>query len=748
MQRRRARIPVAILRGFVRGVAALTLGAILLAVLTGVAVRMLVTPETLKARMVAQLQQTFHRPVSVRSVTLALHQGVKVSGLEVGEAEGFPGDRMLSSEFLLAKYSFAALLRGRLELEQVLLMAPRIRLARRKDGVWNAADAFLRPKDAPKPAGGWSLPPLQAARIIRIERGSLDVTDETRGTRASLQGLTVSIEGMNSETPFPVSLDLHGNGVVLGRSVRTSLQVRGDMSLGGLRRGEQRLDARRIVLDVDGHKVEASGVLRGFDDAFADLSLRLPRLDSAMLAKYAPVPPGIDIPESRWSLSLQGPSADAEDIRIRKFSVAAGPFVASVSGRVDPKSGWMRLGADLARFQLAQASAFYEGWSKKRLEGTAEGRITLVGPPARVAVDSFELTLAGFGVEWKENKRLSKADIRITGKDRLKTVELRSRNGSLVAYGNVLSDIDLDLRAASGDLLFRRLDVTWNESRFRLRGCVRGAAQMRKVVLDAEVDRLRLDETYAAIMNLIAQRKAEKGESTEPGRPWVRVFKSAIPQHFPDIAGRLRVAEVHSPNFRTANLELRCDLKDIAQGLEKVSGSFRVGFGPGRVSSVPDVRKAHPVPNVLLLPFSFMQELEAKARASFDTAALRTLDVNRTHGDFSVQRGVVDLRYVHFDSPQFMVYADGRVDFPKEDVALHVLMRATQPRGQLPFRLVDTEGRPALELNIVKDIKNPEVQLAQRKLESDAVEAALTDGLKRATPVADLESSLSCGGGK
>jgi hypothetical protein len=75
-------------------------------------------------------------------------------------------------------------------------------------------------------------------------------------------------------------------------------------------------------------------------------------------------------------------------------------------------------------------------------------------------------------------------------------------------------------------------------------------------------------------------------------------------------------------------------------------------------------------------------------------------------------------------------------------------MRATQPRGQLPFRLVDTEGRPALELNIVKDIKNPEVQLAQRKLESDAVEAALTDGLKRATPVADLESSLSCGGGK
>jgi len=726
----------------------LILGAILLAVVLGVAIRVLVTPETLRTRMVAQLQQTFHRPVSVRSVTLALHQGVKVSGLEVGEADGFPEGRMLSSEFLLAKYSFSALLRGRLELEQVLLMAPRIRLVRRKDGVWNAADALLRPEDSPKPAGGWSLPPLQAARVIRIERGALDVVDEMRGTQAALQGLTVSIEGLNPETPFPVSLDLHGGGVFFGRRVQTSLEVRGDMSLGGLRSGEQRLDAHRILLDIDGHKLEASGVLRGFDDAFADLSLRLPRLDSAMLSKYGPVPPGIDIPESHWSLSLQGPSSSARDIRIRRLSIAAGPLVVSASGRVDPKNAWVNLTAGLARFPLAQAASLYRGWSGRGLQGTAQGTLTLVGPLARTAVDAFSLTFRDLSFEWKNNKRLAKADIHISGRDRLKTLELRSQKGSLVAYGNVLSDIDLDLRAESGDLLFRRLDVTWNESRFRLRGCVRGAADMDKVVVDAEVDRLRLDETYAAIMNLIAQRKAEKGETSDPGRPWVRVFKSAIPRQFPDLTGRLRVAEVHSPNFRTSNLELRCDLRDIAKGLEKVSGSFRVGFGPGRVSSVPEVRKAHPVPNVLLLPFSFMQELEAKARASFDTAVLSTLDINRTHGDFSVQRGVVDVRYAHFDSPQFVAYAEGRADFPKEDVALHVLMRATMPRGQLPFRLVDTEGRPALELNIVKDIKNPEVQLAQRKLEGDAVEAALTGGLKRATPMADPEAGLLCGGGK
>ena len=111
-----------------------------LILLSGVVLRLVVTPEALRTRIASHLEKSFKRPVSIDHVSIVLHQGLKISGLRVEESEAFGGGEFLSSEFLIAKYKLSSLLRGRIVLTEVRLMGPRIRLIRRRAGVTNIED--------------------------------------------------------------------------------------------------------------------------------------------------------------------------------------------------------------------------------------------------------------------------------------------------------------------------------------------------------------------------------------------------------------------------------------------------------------------------------------------------------------------------------------------------------------------------------------------------------------------------------
>ncbi|MEK9144350.1 MAG: hypothetical protein AAB339_01925, partial [Elusimicrobiota bacterium] len=182
----------------------------------------------------------------------------------------------------------------------------------------------------------------------------------------------------------------------------------------------------------------------------------------------------------------------------------------------------------------------------------------------------------------------------------------------------------------------------------------------------------------------------------------------------------------------------------IARGLKDAEGSFRVGFGPGRVDDVPAVRSAHRVLNVLLLPYSFMHELNAKTVVSLATAEAKTLDFNRNYGDFSVSSGAVDMRFLHVDSPQLVGYSEGGVDFSRERIDARVLIRLTKHRSQLPERLVDTAGRPSVELLLKDDLNKPTAELTLRKIGYGDIEDALAGGLKKASSFDPLDGISGC----
>ncbi|TBR25052.1 hypothetical protein EPO15_02825, partial [bacterium] len=112
---------------------ALVLGGAVLAVW----VQRTLSPERLRPQIVAQLERTFQRRVDIEGVGVALHQGVRVTGLKVHARPGAPEPFFLSADLMIVRYSLPALLQGRFVLTLVRLVNPRVALYRRPDGSWN-----------------------------------------------------------------------------------------------------------------------------------------------------------------------------------------------------------------------------------------------------------------------------------------------------------------------------------------------------------------------------------------------------------------------------------------------------------------------------------------------------------------------------------------------------------------------------------------------------------------------------------
>jgi len=716
-----------------------------------ITLRRMVTPEVLKSKIIAALEDTFQRPVSIEHVTLVLHQGIKISGLQVEESAEFPGKTFLSSEFLLVKLKLLPLLRRRVELGRVLLMNPRIHLVRRQDGVWNLKDMLVRnePRGGAS-RGGSGLPPLHSAEKIEIERGELRVRDIPRRLDLRFEDFSFYARDFNLKGPFPVRIHFSNSSRVGGKRLRADLQFEGTAALAAFEEDEQVFEAETLVLVLDGHRITAEGTIRGLSSPRLDLKLRVPALDSKALSWYRSVPEGIAVPASEWELSVEPAKKDGEAptlgvFRVQRLAVAAGGLRLSASGRLDLKRKAFQATIRSSGLPLAEAAGLYGGWAQKRLEGKVTGSLALSGAFNRPRFDAMNLRFQGLGISFWKDKRIAKADLRFWAENRFKSWGLEASRGTYVAFGNALSDIELDFDVREGDMAVRKLLTTWNGSRISLHGCIERLRSPEAVYFDGTADHLRIDELYSTIENIIAQMRARKGLPAGTDRPWATVFKYAIPNRFPDLIGRLRINRAHSPNFDTQNLETVCDLRNISKGLEELDGHFRIGFGPGRVSKIPEVQKAHPLTNVLLIPYVEMVKLMQKARLSLDNAVPETLDFTRTFGEFGSKRGLVDVRYMHFDSGSFVCYGDGVVDFPKEDLDLHVLARIPRPSANLSTYLVDTQNRPSFDISLKKNLNSPEVEFHTRKMKASDIEDGLAVGLKRVTPFPSLGSRLSCG---
>ncbi|MBI4371332.1 MAG: AsmA family protein [Elusimicrobia bacterium] len=718
-----------LLASLLRVAGVLLLAAVLLAAAAGVYLRWALDAQQVKALAVEQLAALLGREVSIESLDLA-PRGVRVRGLRVRGARPGAAD-LLSCGSALVTVRLAPLLRRRLEFGAVRLESPRISLTRDAAGAWSVADLFGS-SDAASGAGRGGLPLALAAAETVVEDGVLLVDDRLRGRRIALQGLRLSVRGFDADQPFPVEASFLSEARLGARSLRTQVAVAGRVDLAGLRLSSATAALSLLRVEAGGAVVSGQARVWDFTSPRVEAEIFAPPLGPAVWRRLLGRDVPLSLPAVRWAVRAAWPAPGLLDLEKLAAATPAGSF--SATGVFDAAAAepTLSLEASAHDADLGRAAAWYAPWAGRGIAGRADGRLSVTGWPGRLQAREGALTLRGFGAAWN-GRRVRDLSLDASAGDEFSRAQVSVSSGHVEALGSSFDDLSVALSVKDQDLSVERFALNWEGARVRLRARVARLSAPKEVLLSGSVDALSWERAQRLVETARAEISTRPAGAPEAERrPWVSLFKYAIPRGFPDTAGHLRVGEVTHANFWCRDVDLIWSLKGVTPALDRVSGEGRLSFGPGRVKDIPAVQDANAFLRVVFLPFVYMHRMNSLSVFSTATAYPKTLDFDRIEGEYGVTRGVAVTRYFHVDSGQLAAYAEGSADFGRERVEMDILTRLSGFRGALPEWWVDESGRPAIGFRVAGDLGRPDLQPRLRKIGAGEMEAKVEEGRSRA----------------
>ncbi len=713
-----------------RGLGLLFFLVVLLAAIAFLGLRTAFNEERVRSVFVDQLQDLLHRPVQIDKVFLGPH-GVKLQGLRVVERLDMPGQYLLTSETALVTVKFSALLRRRLELDQVRLVAPSIQLVRDTAGNWNLADIFTSTYAARgMPLGRFSLPFSLAADQMKIDQGLITVEDRLKDSSYRFENVGLSVSRFAVDRPFDFTAACDNSSTFRGRTLKSRFSVEGIASVAGFDWSQAYLRAKRVALTVEGIAVRGSGIATGLPPSDLDLEASLPTLGPEEWRRLLGRELDLRLPASRWQ--LRAAFSAARQLRVRRLRVEAPPLSASAMGLVDFSSATLKAEVSVAQFPLSQAGDAYPAWRHLGLKGLLSGTIGVAGPWSRLEVRKGSLQVSHVAGSFR-NFTIDGGDVSVAAADGLDDISLSVAGGEGRFYSHPFSELSVAASLKKDDLRFERLALRLLDSRVSLKARVRDLKDPKEVAITGSVDRVRWEEAQALVGEIAAEVSTHTARalSVQP-RTWVHTFKYAIPRNFPDTLGHITIRSVTHKNFAFNNMDLLWDIRGVSPTLKHVSGDVRVSFGPGRVSDIPAVQASNKFLRIIFLPFVYMHKMNKLSVFSTATAYPKSLDFARIEGEYGLRQGVVTTRLFHVDSPQMVGFADGVADFGRETVDMMILTRLSNYQGQLPEWWVDELGRPAIAFRVKGELSLPDLEPRMSKMASDEIERALEEARAKA----------------
>ena len=715
-----------LLHGVFRGLGLFFLFIVLTAVVGYVGLRAAFDEERVRSLFVDQIQDILRRPVQIDKVLLGA-QGVKLKGLRVMERLDMPGQHLLTSETVLVTVKLSALMRGRLELDQVRLVAPSIQLVRDAAGNWNLGDIFTSTRSARAlPLGGFSIPVSLGTEHTRIEQGLVFVEDRLKDTSYRFENVDLSVARFSLEKPFAFTLSCDNTSSWRGRALKSRASAEGVASWAGADPAAAYVRVKRLSLDLDGSPVRVSGSVTGLPPAALELEAALPALGPEDWKRILGRDLDLRLPASRWQLSAVVPQPGR--LRVRRLRAEAAPLAVTAAGVVDISSRTLRTEVSVAELPLSQAGELRWAWKRFGLRGHLSGSLSLAGPWKRLEVRKASLRLSRAGGRFK-NFFVDGGGASFTASEGFEDAALAVTGAEGAFFSRPFSDLHLEASLQKDDLRLDRLSLRLLDSRISLKAGVRNLKDPKEVSVTGSVDRLRWEEAQSLVADVAAQISTRPASAAPAGpaprRTWLRTFKYVIPKGFPDTVGHVTVGSVAHKNFAFNNVDLLWDIRGVSPSLKHVGGDVRVSFGPGRVGDIPAVQASNKFLRIVFLPFIYMHKMNKLSVFSTATAYPKSLDFSRIEGEYGLKKGVATTRLFYVDSPQMVAFADGTADFGKETVDMMILTRLSSYQGQLPEWWVDELGRPAIAFRVKGDLSAPDLDPRMRKMAGDEIERAV-----------------------
>jgi len=246
------------------------IAVVVVVAIAGLAIVLLrVDVEQFRPQIESSLSQTLGRPVQVGKMALSLSRlAFTADDIRIGDDPAFAKEPFVTADRLAVQVALWPLLTQReLQVKQLLLQQPRIRLIQSRKGRWNveslgealAASAATPPSSAAP----------QCVRIdaLRVEGGQLTLRFDD-GSERQLTDLSLAADGLAADRAFTVKIGASGPG---------GAKARIDGTLGPLAAGDMLLTPLRARLDLDGFDLASGapgGGLAGALDYRGDLAAR------------------------------------------------------------------------------------------------------------------------------------------------------------------------------------------------------------------------------------------------------------------------------------------------------------------------------------------------------------------------------------------------------------------------------------------------------------------------------------------
>lgn len=181
--------------------------AIALLVALIILVRVVISPEQVKKNILPRISRAMNRQVSLGDVSVSIFSGIRLHDLVIQDREG--SQPFLKAGALRLEYRFWPLLRKRVEIKEIRLESPLLRIVRYADGSFNFSDLTAK-KEQPAPPDKEKSPIDLAVSQVNLTDGRM-ILDDRQGLGgkpylSEVGAIRMSAENISREGQFPVSL--------------------------------------------------------------------------------------------------------------------------------------------------------------------------------------------------------------------------------------------------------------------------------------------------------------------------------------------------------------------------------------------------------------------------------------------------------------------------------------------------------------------------------------------------------------
>jgi AsmA protein len=189
-------------------IAAICAGSVLaLLVAMIILIKVVISPEQVKKNILPRISVALNRQVSLGDVSVSIFSGIRLHDLIIQDKEGT--QPFLKADALRLEYRFWPLLRKRVEIKEIRLESPLVRIVRYADGSFNFSDLTAK-KEHPAQADKEKSPIDLAVSQVTMTDGTM-IFDDRQGLGGKLyltevSAIRMAAKGITMEGEFPVSL--------------------------------------------------------------------------------------------------------------------------------------------------------------------------------------------------------------------------------------------------------------------------------------------------------------------------------------------------------------------------------------------------------------------------------------------------------------------------------------------------------------------------------------------------------------